>query len=305
MKTLSQKTVLLTGAAGGIGAFIARALVAAEATVICVGRSHSALSALQAELAELGGKAVSLPFDLQNLDALPTLGQEAERLAGPIDILINNAAIEKHRPFQHYSLADLQAITTTNQLAPMALCRLLLPGMLEREEGHIVNISSGAGKRGAPFNSVYSASKAALNNWTEAIRLELSDTPVNISLVCPGVTDAGMFHALDMESPGGMKVTPPSEVAEVVLSAILQNQPEVLLDGITNKVFFALSQLSPQLGDRILQKVGIVEANRDCAHRLMKKAEQTKAEQTKQESLSQPLSKPSLEAPSQLATADS
>ncbi|MEO0768875.1 MAG: SDR family oxidoreductase [Cyanobacteria bacterium J06649_4] len=286
MKMLTHKTVLLTGAAGGIGTFIARALVMARARVVCVGRSREPLETLQAELVAAGGEAIALPFDLQNLEAIPAFVQTAERLAGPIDILINNAAIEKHRPFQNYSVADIQAITTTNQLAPMMLCQLLLPGMLERGKGHIVNISSGAGKRGAPFNSVYSATKAALNNWTEALRLELSDSPVNISLVCPGITDAGMFHALEMEAPESMKVTPPSEVADAILNAIVKNQPEVILDGITSKVFVALSQLSPQLGDRILHKVGIVEANRSCAQRLMKE----ESEKQQQPNVHSPLS---------------
>lgn len=279
MKTLEHKTVLLTGAAGGIGAFIARALVTAKAKVVCVGRSRASLAGLRTELIAAGGDAIAFPFDLQSLEGIPAFIQEAERLAGPIDVLINNAAIEKHRPFQSYSVEDIQAITTTNQLAPMLLCKLLLPGMLARQQGHIVNISSGAGKRGAPFNSVYSATKAALNNWTEAVRLELSDSPVNISLVCPGITDAGMFHALEMDAPESMKVTPPSEVADVIVTAILKEQPEVILDGMTSKVFVALSQLSPGLGDRILHKVGIVEANRSCAQRLMQK-ERSRADQS-------------------------
>ncbi|MEL6853713.1 MAG: SDR family oxidoreductase [Cyanobacteria bacterium J06607_13] len=268
MKTLAQKTVLLTGAAGGIGAFIARALVQAEATVVCVGRSPDPLNALVTELKEGGGRAIACPFDLQNVEAMPTLVRTIESQAGPVDVLINNAAIEKFRPFQDYSLSDIQAMTTTNLLSPMALCRLLLPGMLARQTGHIVNISSGAGKRGAPFNSVYSATKSGLINWSDALRLELSNTPVNVSIVCPGITDAGMFHALGTEAPEGMAVTPPAEVAEVVLQSILKNQPEVMLDGLTNRVFAALCQLSPQLGDRILHKVGIVQTNRDCAHRL-------------------------------------
>ncbi|MEL6351085.1 MAG: SDR family NAD(P)-dependent oxidoreductase [Cyanobacteria bacterium J06627_28] len=272
MKTLTDKTVLLTGAAGGIGAFIARALVDAQATVVCVGRSPESLAVLKAEIDTQDRQVITLPFDLQNLDAMPAFVQEVEQVAGPIDVLINNAAIEKLRPFQHYALTDIQAMTVTNLLAPMLLCRLMLPGMLTRGAGHIVNISSGAGKRGAPFNSVYSATKAALINWSEGLRLELSDQPVNISVVCPGITDAGMFHALETEAPEGMKVTPPADVADVVLSAVLNNQPEVMLDGMTSKVFIALSQFSPQLGDRILQKVGIVETNRNCAHRLMQKA---------------------------------
>lgn len=274
MKTLAQKTILLTGAAGGIGTFIARALVRAEAKVVCVGRSPDALSALAKDLKAKGGQAIAQPFDLQNIADMPAWLHSIEAQAGPVDVLINNAAIEKFRPFQDYSLADIQVMSSTNLLAPMALCRLLLPGMLARKTGHIVNISSGAGKRGAPYNSVYSATKAGLINWSDALRLELSDTPVNVSIVCPGITDAGMFHALDTEAPEGMVVTPPADVAEVVLQAILKNQPEIMLDGLTNRVFAAICQLSPQLGDRILHKVGIVETNRECAHRLAQKTKQ-------------------------------
>ena len=95
-----------------------------------------------------------------------------------------------------------------------------------------------------------------------------------------------MFHALEMEAPESMKVTSPSKVADAILTAIVKNQPEVILDGITSKVFVALSQLSPQLGDRILHKVGIVDANRSCAQRLMKK----ESEKQKQPNVHGPLS---------------
>lgn len=277
METLFQKTVLLTGAAGGIGQHIARALIAQQAKVVCLGRSPEPLEALKAELIDLGGSAIAVPFDLQNLSAIPGLIADIERQVGPVDGVINNAAIEQFRPFPAYDLADIQAMITTNLTAPMALTQQLLPGMLARGCGHIVNISSGAGKRGAPFNSVYSATKAGLINWSDALRLELADTPVNISIVCPGITDTGMFHALETEAPEGMKVTPPEAVAAVIIQAILHNQPEVMLDGLTNKVFAALCQLSPQLGDRILHKVGVVETNRECAQRLMAKQQADRA----------------------------
>ncbi|MGD1863225.1 MAG: SDR family NAD(P)-dependent oxidoreductase [Phormidesmis sp.] len=274
MKTLAYKNVLLTGAAGGIGTFIASALVKEKATVICLGRSPDSLQALQASLTEQDGKVIALPFDLQDVAAMPALVQKIEQLAGPVDVLINNAAIEKIRYFQDYSLNDIRSISVTNLVAPMALGRLLLPGMLTRGEGHIVNISSGAGKRGAPCNSIYSATKAGLINWSDALRLELFDTPVNVSIVCPGITDAGMFHVLGMQAPENMKITPPADVADIVIRVILKNQPEVMVDGLTNRVFAALCQLSPQLGDRILHKVGIVENNRDCAQRLLEKERQ-------------------------------
>ncbi|MGB3201848.1 MAG: SDR family NAD(P)-dependent oxidoreductase [Nodosilinea sp.] len=269
MQNLTGKTVVLTGASGGIGSYIARALAAAGATVVGVARNQNALDHLCAEVDALGGRGIGLAWDLQDLTSLSDLADAIEQQAGPVDVLINNAAIETFRPFQHYSRTDLQAITLTNLLAPMELCRLLLPGMIERRSGHIVNISSGAGKHGAPFNSVYSATKAALINWSEGLRLELTDDNIGVSVVCPGVTDAGMFHALEMEAPGDLKVTPPEVVANAVVTAIRQNQREVVIDGLTTKVFSVISQLSPRLSDRILQKVGIVAANRDCAQRQM------------------------------------
>lgn len=275
MTTLANKTVLLTGAAGGIGKVIAKALVRAEARVVCVGRSPVPLQALQAELAAMGGEVIALPFDLQNLEAMPALLAKIEADIGPIDILINNAAIETFRAFENYQRSELQSMVSTNLLAPMELCRLLLPNMLASSGGHIVNIASGAGKRGAPFNSVYSATKAGLINWSEGLRLELADSPVQVSVLCPGITDAGMFHALETDAPEGMKVTPPEVVAETALQMIQRNLPEVMLDGFTNKVFVALTQFSPQLSDKILHKVGVVETNRECAQRMMQKDRKT------------------------------
>ena len=272
MQNLRGKTVVLTGAAGGIGVHIARSLAMAETTVVGVGRNLAALEHICTEINALGGRGISLSWDLQDLNSLTDLVSAIEQQAGPVDVLINNAAIEKFRPFQHYSREDLRAITLTNLMAPMELCRLMLPGMIDRRSGHIVNISSGAGKHGAPFNSVYSASKAALINWSEGLRLELADDNVGVSVVCPGVTDAGMFHALEIDAPGDLKVTPPEVVAEAVITAILQNQREVTLDGLTATVFSVISQLSPGLSDAILHKVGIVEANRSCAQQQMQRS---------------------------------
>jgi short-subunit dehydrogenase len=269
VKTIAGKTALLTGASGGIGVFIARALAKEQATVVAISRSQKGLEQICAEIEAEGGKAISIPFDIRQLEELPSLVQKIEQLAGPIDILINNAAIEKFRPFQNYTLEDIQSISTTNLLAPMELARLVLPTMLERKSGHIVNISSTAGKKGATYNSIYSASKAGLIMWSDAIRQELANTNVGVSVICPGVTDAGMFHALGITAPSVAHLAHPTEVANIVLQAIQHNHKEVILDGLTSKIFFAISQLSPQLGDAIIRRAGLLELNRSCAEKQM------------------------------------
>lgn len=273
MQQIAGKTVVLTGASGGIGAFIARALAKEGATVVSVSRSPAELDQISAEVNHLGGKGISIPFDLSKLTELSILVENIHHLAGAVDIVINNAAIEKFRPFQDYTLDDIQSILTLNLHAPMEFTRLLLPDMIERNSGHIVNIASGAGKKAAPFNSIYSASKAGLIMWSEAIRLELAQTDVGVSIICPGCTNAGMFLALDAPVPSGARVAEPTEVADVVIQAIKQNHKEVILDSLAVKVFYALSQLSPEFGDSMIQKAGVIERNRDCAQR------QTQAEQ--------------------------
>jgi short-subunit dehydrogenase len=270
MKTIAAKTVVLTGASGGIGAYIARALAKEGATVVGVSRSQEGLERIGAEVEALGGKGISIPFDISKLEELPDLVEKIEAIAGSVDILINNAAIEKWRPFPNYALEDIQSILTVNLQAPMELTRLLLPSMIEHNSGHIVNISSGAGKKGAPYNSIYSASKGGLIIWSEAMRHELANTNVGVSIICPGYTNAGMFLALDIPVSKDTKVAEPTEVADVVIQAIKQSQKEVILDGLSLKMFYALSQLSPDWGDSMMQKSGVIETFRNCAQKQMK-----------------------------------
>ncbi len=276
MKTISGQTVLLTGASRGIGTFIARALAKEGATVVGVSRSVEGLAEISTEINSSGGEAFGIPFDITKLAELPNLVEKINHLAGQVDIVINNAAIEKFRPFQNYTLEDIQSILTLNLQAPMELTRLLLPGMIERNSGHIVNIASGAGKKAAPFNSVYSASKAGLIMWSEAIRQELANTNIGVSIVCPGCVNTGMFLALDIPAPSGAKITEPSELADIIIQAIKQNQKEVILDSFAVKVFYALSQLSPDFGDSMIEKAGVIENNRHCAQKQMQTIAQIK-----------------------------
>jgi short-subunit dehydrogenase len=269
MENITGKTVVLTGASGGIGSFIARALAKEKATVVSVARSEVSLAKISSEVDAIGGKGISIPFDISKLQDFSVLVDKIYDLAGSVDILINNAAIEKFRPFQNYTLEDIQSILTLNLHAPMELTRLLLPSMIEKNNAHIVNIASGAGKKAGPFNSIYSASKAGLILWSEAIRYELANTNVGVSVICPGCTNAGMFLALDMPVPKGARIAEPTEVADAILQAIKDNQKEVILDSLSVKMFYAISQLFPDFGDSIITKSGVIDTNRNCAAKQM------------------------------------
>jgi short-subunit dehydrogenase len=270
MKTIAGKTVVLTGASGGIGVFIARALAREQATVVGISRSQESLEQICAEVEIAGGRGISMTFDISKVEELSVLVRQIHELAGPIDILINNAAIEKFRPFQNYTTQGIQSILTTNLLAPMELTRLILPSMVARNSGHVVNIASGSGKKGAPYNSIYSASKAGLIMWTDSMRQELASTNVGVSVVCPGYTSAGMFLKFGSPAPKLARVSCPSEVANAVIRAIKLNQEEVIVDGFLTKLLFSNIQLFPKFGDRIYRWIGLTKLNQSCAENQMR-----------------------------------
>lgn len=146
MTAIAGKTILLTGASRGIGAVIAQTLATKQAKIIGVSRSQEALDLVCREIEAAGGQAIGIAFDIAQIEALPTLVKEIQSV-GRVDILINNAGIEIYRAFQDYSTAELNAVLTTNLLAAMELSRLLLPELLTKNCGHIVNMASLAAKK--------------------------------------------------------------------------------------------------------------------------------------------------------------
>ncbi len=259
MKDIADKVVVLTGASGGIGAFISQALAKEKAIVVGVALSQQKLKQIQVDIEANGGRFIGIPFDISRVENLSILVQKINELVGSVDILINNAAIEKFRYLQHYSLGDINSMFSVNLIAAIELTRLLLPSMLDRDRGHIISIASGSGKKGMPYNSVYSATKAGLLVWTDSMRQELNDCNVDISVVCPGYTNAGMFLRTGLVAPKVANVTEPSEVAKIVIRAIKENQAEVIIDGFLSKLLFAISQLSPKFGDTVFRITGITD----------------------------------------------
>ncbi|MBN3882066.1 MAG: SDR family NAD(P)-dependent oxidoreductase [Nostoc sp.] len=267
MTSLKGKTVLLTGASRGLGVYIARSLAKEKATVVSVSRSQSGLDKTYNEIKIVGGKGISIPFDITNLTEFSTLVHQINKFVGPVDILINNAAIIISRTFVDYSLEEIQSVVTTNLLAPMELTRLLLPSMLERGTGHIVNIASLGGKKGVAYNSIYSASKAGLIMWSDAVREELAGTGVNLSTICPGyISRVGMTVDSGLTVPQLAGISIPADVANAVIKALKQNQSEIIVNGgllneSMTKLLLAIGQIYPQFVNTIYRLIGVVKVN--------------------------------------------
>jgi short-subunit dehydrogenase len=268
MTLLKDKTVLLTGASRGLGLYIARNLAKEQAMIVGVSRSKLGLDKVSEQIKSIGGKWISIPFDITNMRELSTLTTQINKIAGPVDILINNAGIELYRNFVDYSLEEMQLVVSTNLVAAMEITRLLLPTMLERRSGHIVNIASVAGKKGVAYNSIYSASKAGLIMWTDAMRQELAGTDVNVSVICPGyINKVGMAFNTHVPLPLLAGISTPKKVANAVIKSLKQNQTEVIVNQspITEnltKMMFAIGQIYPEFLDTIYRLIGVVKLNK-------------------------------------------
>jgi len=267
MTSIAGKTILLTGASRGIGAFIARALAKEKATIVGISRSKEGLNKIGAEITALGGEWIAVNFDISQIEELPILVEQVNQRAGAVDILINNAGIELYRAFQDYSTTEIQSILTTNLIAVMELSRLILPAMLSKGSGHIVNIASLAGKKSPAYNSIYAASKAGLIGWNDALRQELTETGVEISVICPGyVSQQGMSAGTGVPVPRLSGTSPPTKVVNAVVRAIVYNQAEVvvnqdLMTETFTKFLLAIGCFFPRFGDRIFQWIGVTAAN--------------------------------------------
>jgi 3-oxoacyl-[acyl-carrier protein] reductase len=193
MFRLEGKRALVTGASGGIGAAIARALAAQGATVVLSGTRVAALEALAGEI---GAAARVCPADLATPEAAETLVAAAEAASGPLDILVNNAGLTRDGLALRMKDADWQAVIEVDLTAPFRLARAALRGMLRRRAGRIIGISSIVGATGNPGQANYAAAKAGLVGMTKALAQEVAGRGVTVNIVAPGFIETAMTDAL-------------------------------------------------------------------------------------------------------------
>ena len=263
MSTLKGKFVLLTGGSRGIGSIIAEALAKRGAHLALAARSVEGLNSVAEHLQSFGIQTMVVPVDLSQTSEQQKLVKNVLEGFGRIDILINNAGLETEGAYLGLSWEEIQKTVEVNLLAPMSLTYQVLPHMLERKEGHIVNIASVAAKIGAPFAATYSGTKAGLAEWTRGLRLELKGTGVHFSTILPGyINEVGMFAKFHLKSPGLLGSASPYQVANAVLKAIEKEKLELFVNSSPVRLLNVACEISPTLGDWLKKVLGVVKFQR-------------------------------------------
>jgi short-subunit dehydrogenase len=252
--------VLLTGAPGGLGAFMAQAFADCKVRLALVMPPGGNLEELQKAIKRRGGESVVFACDLRDAAQRRQLLLDVRRQLGPVDVLINNAGVEFTSAYHDLSEETIYGILRVNLEAPMILSRLVLPEMLERKRGHIVNISSLAGKSGPAFQEPYAATKAGLIAFTSSLRATYRPLGVSASVIVPGFVEAGIYAKLKTKSgcvaPALMGASPPEKIPCAVLRAIRNDLPEVIVNPMPVRPLLALTVLFPSLGEWVIDKIG-------------------------------------------------
>jgi NADP-dependent 3-hydroxy acid dehydrogenase YdfG len=214
-RSLRGKVVAITGGARGIGKATAIAL-AREGAKVAIGDLDAALAEQAA--AEIGGEAVGLPLDVTRRDSFAAFLDQATERLGPLDVLVNNAGIMPIGAFAEEDDATARRMVDINLHGVIYGTKLAIPRMVERGRGHIVNIASQAGKAGLPGGATYCATKHAVVGLSEAVRAELLDTGVEVSVVMPAVVNTELGSGL--VDTRGVKKLEPEEVADAIVDAL-------------------------------------------------------------------------------------
>jgi len=257
---ISTSNILITGAGGGIGGAIARQLAARGASLILVDRDAERGEKLAAELRAAGAKALVLSGDLGEAGVPARLVADAIRLAGGIDILINCAGVQNFGFFADEAAADTTTLFKVNTIAPINLINAVLPHLLAKKRGQIVNVGSIFGSIGFPCFASYSASKFALRGFSEALRRELrgggvGGTGIGVTYVAPRFTKTPFNRNVVARMADALKMNQdePENVAASIINAIEHDRLDRYL-GWPEKLFVRINSIFPRLVDSSLMK---------------------------------------------------
>ncbi len=252
------KTIWITGASSGIGAGLATAFARAGARLILSGRNTEAL-------AEVAGRCqaqvLQLPFETTDLAALPAIVAQAEAFTGGIDILVNNAGISQRSLALDTDFDVYRTIMEVDFFAPLRLTQLVLPAMVARGSGAIINNASVAGKVGSPLRTAYCAAKHAMVGWSDALRAETAQYGLTVHVVTPGFVAThiadnallgdGSVKGHDANDPVNQGISI-DEAATIILDALATDTPEIPV-GRTGAPEMALLDLMRQNPAQLFQ----------------------------------------------------
>lgn len=245
---VAGKKVLLTGASGGLGHAIARRLASSGAHLVLSGRRGDVLVDLAGEI----GAEVA-PADLCDPQAVRALAAAH----GDVDVLVANAGLPASGRLETYSEDQIERALLVNLHAPILLAHALTPQMVARGSGHVVFMSSLAGKTATAGSSLYNATKFGLRGFAGALRAELHGTGVGVSSIFPGfIRDAGMFADANVKLPFGVGTKSPEHVAEATLRAIERDRGEIDVAPVGLKLGAILGGFAPELAATVTRRSG-------------------------------------------------
>jgi short-subunit dehydrogenase len=247
---LQGSTALLTGASGGIGRAIARALDARGASLVLTARRTGQLEQLAAAL---GDRPRVLTADLADAGGAAEL---AER-AGAVDVLVANAALPASGPIDDFTPEQIDRALDVNLRAPIQLARALVPGMVERGRGHVVLVSSLSGKLASVGSSLYSAGKFGLRGFAAGLREDLHGTGVGVTVIFPGfISDAGMLADSGVRLPRWVGMRKPEQVADAVVKGIEDGRAEIDVAPLSLRAGVLASQVAPRTTAALQRRLG-------------------------------------------------
>jgi short-subunit dehydrogenase len=247
---LEGASALVTGASGGIGKAIARALAKRGVSLKLSARRIDVLDGLRGELA---GETETLPADLADRASV----EELIAAAGAVDVLVANAALPAAGRIESFSAEEIDRALDVNLRAPIQMARALVPGMVERGRGHVVFISSLNGKVASPGSGLYSATKFGLRGFASGMRQDLHGTGVGVTTVFPGfVREAGMFADSGVKPPPGVGTRSPEQVARAVLRGIERDRPEIDVAPLSMRLGVLVAMFAPRLSAAFQRRAG-------------------------------------------------
>lgn len=188
-RSLAAQTAIVTGASRGLGRAVAQALGAAGVRVALAARDGAALAALAAEISDAGGEAVALPTDIAHYPAVAALVERTRHAFGPVDIVVNNAGLGWFKPLVEHSIAELDLILDVNLRGTIYLTREVLPEMLERRRGQIINVASDLARRPLAGLAAYAGAKHGVLGFGASVLREVKEHGVRVQTLTPGIID--------------------------------------------------------------------------------------------------------------------